>query len=54
LILKVIILKTLRSKLGYNSSNKNLMELDEATIQVLVLYININESILRRVEILLL
>jgi hypothetical protein len=30
------------------------MELDEATIQVLVLYINISESILRRVEILLL
>ena len=54
MILKVIILKTLRSKLGYNSSNKNLMELDEATIQVLVLYINISRSTLKGVEILLL
>jgi hypothetical protein len=47
-----MILGTLRSKLGYNLFDKNLTELDEATMQVLALYINISGSTPRRVEIL--
>jgi hypothetical protein len=45
---------TLRSKLGYNLFNKNLTELDEATTQVLALYVNIGGSTPKRAEILLL
>jgi hypothetical protein len=47
-------LGTLRSKLRYNLFDKNLTELDEATAQVLVLYVNIGGSTPRRAEILLL
>jgi hypothetical protein len=47
-------LRTLRSKLGYNLFDKNLTELDGATTQVLVLYVNIGGSTPRRAEILLL
>jgi hypothetical protein len=46
--------RTLRSELGYNLFNKNLTELDEATAQVLALYINVGGSTPRRAEILLL
>jgi hypothetical protein len=45
-------LRTLRSKLGYNLFDKNLTELDEATMQVLALYVNIGGSTPRRAEIL--
>jgi hypothetical protein len=39
-----MMLGTLRSELGYNLSDKNSMELDEATTQVLALYINVSGS----------
>ena len=47
-----MMLGTLRSKLGYNLFDKNLTELDEATMQVLALYINVGGSTPRRAEIL--
>jgi hypothetical protein len=47
-------LGTLRSELGYNLFDKNLTELDEATTQVLALYVNVGGSTPRRAEMLLL